>query len=177
AGKNLSCHFTAAPLSCAEGITLPGYGCPVIGSRTTVAGVRASSSEKSPRRIFSVGRLGVTMVDCLWRSPSNVPKKKVLLWMMGPPTEAPKSLMMFCAFEGEKYGRAFSDAVVFIQNSRPCSAFVPDLVMTVALVTSPNSARLFTRSKRISLTDPSDGSANEFWTPNSGELALTPSIE
>ena len=54
---------------------------------------------------------------------------------------------------------------------------MPDFVITVAVVTSPNSARLFTRSKRISLTEPSDGSAKEFCTPNSGEFALTPSIE
>src|SRR5436309_6800688 len=120
-GKNLSCHFSAAELNCAAGIVLPGYGCPLTGSRTIVAGLRASNSEKSPRRIFTVGRLGVTMVDCLWRRASNVPKKKVLLRMTGPPTDAPKSLMMFCAFEGEKYGRALSDAVVFIQKRRPCS--------------------------------------------------------
>src|SRR5205814_10461624 len=101
-GKNFSCHLSAAELRAPAGMILPGYGCPLTGSRTTVAGLRASNSEKSPRRIFAVGRLGVTIVDWLWRSPSNVPKKNVLLWMMGPPTETPKSLMMFWAFEGEK---------------------------------------------------------------------------
>src|SRR5262245_14673995 len=102
---------------------------------------------------------------------------KVLLRRMGPPIEAPKSLMMFWALLGEKYGRALSEAVVFIQNSRPCNSLVPDLVITVALVTSPNSARLLTISKRISFTEPREGSAKEFCTPNKGELALTPSIE
>src|SRR5688500_15574773 len=105
----------------------------------------------------TVGRLGVTIVDWRCLRPSKVPKTKVLFRLIGPPTDTPKSLMMFFALLGEKYGRAFSELVVFNQNSRPCKSFVPDFVMTVAFVTSPNSARLLTMSKRISLTDPIEG--------------------
>ena len=48
--------------------------------------------------------------------------------------------------------------------------------MVVTLVTSPNSARLFTRLNFISAIDSAEGSAGEFCTPNAGEFALIPSM-
>ena len=95
---------------------------------------------------------------------------------MGPPREAPKSLMMFWPFVAAKAGRAFSALVVFCSNKRPCRSFWPDFVIAVTLVTSPNSALFSTMLNFISAIDSTDGSAGEFCTPKAGELALMPSM-
>ena len=76
-----------------EGMTLPGNGCCVTGSRIGV-----DTLEKLPVRNAGFGTLANSDLACFVRSPSYAPNANTLFLTRGPPSVNPASFRLpgFC---------------------------------------------------------------------------------
>ena len=113
AGTNWSRNLRANGAMRLAGITLPGNGWPVRGSRSTVV-----IPLKSPcliARVGSVRRAGVVKRRIFFHS--SPPKKKSLSRLTGPPRFQPKSLKRSFCLMGEKKLRASN--LSLRMNSKP----------------------------------------------------------
>src|SRR5439155_20135523 len=107
------------------GRRLSGKGWPVSGSAL------ARPPLKSPASCAAVGTIAVRVpVVCQMRRYSFERKKNTLSRLMGPPTVPPKLLYRFLGLAAAKKLRASKWSLRKNSKSVPCTALVPERVIT-----------------------------------------------